>query len=295
MKRSIIILLILFITSCTVVKSTKYEITFNVNGGSNIDAQFVVENGLIVEPDTPIKDNYVFLYWYATHYMEPYDFAKKTTKNLTLNAFWQDQASYDLHQTLLKNVDYDSMGFSQRFDESIAYTSWEHSIDGSIDPLFGKTIEYVKDARPDRYSEVDPFWAYFDEELYTIYERWNYSQNAWFFTDILRVDDTWKLQFFADGIEPYTTMSHRPGPFIDGIESNGYYSYVLNRVYNDKTANTKFKDAYFRLFYAIYHDNDFPYIVFFNDSYMFLINKIVHFDQSILFDLASNEDITFFK
>jgi len=363
----IVALLVLLITGCTVDEPQAYDVVFDVDGGSSVLPQSILENETIKKPSDPKKEEFIFMYWYTENSSEPFDFTIQITSDITLHAkwrevlhytisfetnggtaindvtakeetlldkpndpekddyvfvrwykdselntifdfesdmvtqditlyaLWQEQALYDLYQTLSQDIDYEAMGFYYSFDIPISYTPWDYSENGSIDPFLGETIAYEEPGRTGDYSQIAPFWSYFDETNYNIYTRWDVSRNAWYYVDLKLVDDKWQLLFFPDGYEPYLSISHRPGPYIEGIESNGYYSYVINMIYSDSKGQQKLKYTYFRIFYAIYHDDDFPYFVFFNDTYMYLINKSHHFDQSILFDLVASDDLTFFK
>lgn len=67
-----------------------YTITFNSNGGSNIEA-LSIQNGEKVESlEVPTKDNYNFKGWFIDEaYKERFDFQKAITNDLTLYAKWE--------------------------------------------------------------------------------------------------------------------------------------------------------------------------------------------------------------
>jgi len=63
---------------------TKYTVTFNTDGGSNVASQTVESGKLATKPADPTKDGYTFLGWY--HNGSKYDFSSKVTGNITLTA-----------------------------------------------------------------------------------------------------------------------------------------------------------------------------------------------------------------
>lgn len=70
-------------------KNVKYEIKFNTNGGTIIETQKVKKGNTVTKPTNPTKDGYIFDDWYLND--EKYDFSKKVTKNLVLEAKWTKQ------------------------------------------------------------------------------------------------------------------------------------------------------------------------------------------------------------
>lgn len=65
---------------------TLYTVTFDSNGGSEVDAQEVVENETATEPAEPTRDNYTFGGWKLGN--ELYNFSTPVTGNITLVADW---------------------------------------------------------------------------------------------------------------------------------------------------------------------------------------------------------------
>lgn len=58
-----------------------FIVRFNTNGGSSISPQYVQENSYTERPADPSKRGYTFVDW-------DYDFSKKVTSSLTINASW---------------------------------------------------------------------------------------------------------------------------------------------------------------------------------------------------------------
>ena len=69
---------------------SEYIVTFNTQGGSNIDALKVVEGQKVTKPQDPTKENYIFSGWYKVAACTTvWDFDKETImSNVTLYAKW---------------------------------------------------------------------------------------------------------------------------------------------------------------------------------------------------------------
>lgn len=65
-----------------------YQITFNTNGGSNINTKYVEEGSFVSKPFDPKKENAIFDGWYLND--ELYDFEKPISDNITLVARWKN-------------------------------------------------------------------------------------------------------------------------------------------------------------------------------------------------------------
>lgn len=88
----------IFLSSC---KKESYTITFDTNGGSNVENQIVEEGKFVTKPVDPIKDGYNFSGWYVSNEFidsNIYSFVKKVNQNITLYAKWNPlvyQIKYD--------------------------------------------------------------------------------------------------------------------------------------------------------------------------------------------------------
>ena len=79
-----------------------YTVTFDSNGGTNIDSVVVKENDVIIEPSSPEKEGYTFEYWVLDG--KQYDFNTKVTSEITLIAKWQEvEEEQDDNQTTDQN------------------------------------------------------------------------------------------------------------------------------------------------------------------------------------------------
>jgi len=74
-----------------------YTVTFNSNGGTEIDKIKVYHGEKIPTPDNPVKTGYNFLGWYTDNntFYEKFDFKNtEVTKNITLYAAWEEHIYY---------------------------------------------------------------------------------------------------------------------------------------------------------------------------------------------------------
>lgn len=75
-------------------ESGPYSITFDSAGGSTVPEQIVEENQIVVEPEDPERDGYIFLGW-LTDEDEYFEFDEVVNKNLTLTADWVKESEID--------------------------------------------------------------------------------------------------------------------------------------------------------------------------------------------------------
>lgn len=84
--KSIFLLLLLFLTGCSVGKAT---VQFNVNGATPIEDITVQIGNTITEPEAPSMTGYSFAGWYSdSSFNVPYDFSDEVSGDLTLHAKW---------------------------------------------------------------------------------------------------------------------------------------------------------------------------------------------------------------
>ena len=63
-----------------------FEVTFNTDGGSEVETQYVTEYETVTEPDDPVKEGYVFGGWYYNG--DLFDFDAYITSDIELYATW---------------------------------------------------------------------------------------------------------------------------------------------------------------------------------------------------------------
>ena len=72
--------------------TTRYNVSFDTNGGSKLASQRVKRNSVITEPAAPAKEGFDFAGWYADKELKTkYDFSAKVTKSITLYAAWTEK------------------------------------------------------------------------------------------------------------------------------------------------------------------------------------------------------------
>lgn len=82
-----------------VVESQRFTITFNSNGGSNVESQKVFPNEKVTKPGNPTKEpdgftTYDFDGWYTDEACsEEYNFESEVTKDITLYAKWNSKTA----------------------------------------------------------------------------------------------------------------------------------------------------------------------------------------------------------
>ncbi|MBQ9833791.1 MAG: InlB B-repeat-containing protein [Bacilli bacterium] len=87
-----------------------YTITFNSNGGSNVESQNVIENDKAYQPSNPTKAGYTFGGWYLGN--NKYNFNTSVTSNITLTAKWTKNQSNNKPTTCkYGSLEYDSKAY----------------------------------------------------------------------------------------------------------------------------------------------------------------------------------------
>ena len=107
---SIIILGALIICSMIVIgvvvaKNSTLDVVFNTDGGTSISKQILKKGEKISEPETPIKEGYVFNGWYQNENDEKaFDFNQEITEDTTLIAKWSKvNGEYSIGATNMEN------------------------------------------------------------------------------------------------------------------------------------------------------------------------------------------------
>ena len=71
---------------------TRYTVTFDTQGGSEINSIRVTRNGTVTKPEEPTKEGYIFEGWFTDEdCTNAYDFDKRVTENITLYAKWMKE------------------------------------------------------------------------------------------------------------------------------------------------------------------------------------------------------------
>ena len=85
------LVLVLAFTALTACAEQSYTVTFQSNGGTEIDTQLVEAGGVASEPKEPERDGFEFSGWYTQEELGEeylYDFTEPVTENITLYAGW---------------------------------------------------------------------------------------------------------------------------------------------------------------------------------------------------------------
>ncbi|MBE7024406.1 MAG: hypothetical protein E7412_08110 [Ruminococcaceae bacterium] len=76
------------------ISTTKHTISFDTNGGNDIQDVEVDDGGILAEPEEPTRRGYSFKGWYIDEELtEGYDFSLPVTQGFTLYAKWQKKQS----------------------------------------------------------------------------------------------------------------------------------------------------------------------------------------------------------
>lgn len=70
----------------------RYEVSFNSDGGSDVETQLIISGYTAYIPYVPTKDNYVFYRW--TYEGEQYDFSTPIVKDIELKAEWVSSVNH---------------------------------------------------------------------------------------------------------------------------------------------------------------------------------------------------------
>ena len=77
-----------------------FVVTFNSDGGTEVEKQTIASGGKVIKPDDPIKSDYIFGGWMLDD--KEYDFSKEVTSDITLIANWK--GIFDVVVTLEGNT-----------------------------------------------------------------------------------------------------------------------------------------------------------------------------------------------
>jgi len=85
-----------------------FRVSFNLNGGSAVESQVVLENGLVAAPTNPTKENAIFAGWFKDSACTiPWNFNEdKVTADTVIFAKWIEESSITVPATTLDNDGY---------------------------------------------------------------------------------------------------------------------------------------------------------------------------------------------
>ncbi|MCD8232332.1 MAG: InlB B-repeat-containing protein [Clostridiales bacterium] len=103
---------------------TYYTVTFESNGGTEVEAQMVAEGETATEPEEPTMDGYTFNDWCVDEeLLTVYDFSAEVTADITLYASW-NQEEVDLEE------DSDDDGMPDAIEEALGLSTETDDTDG---------------------------------------------------------------------------------------------------------------------------------------------------------------------
>ncbi len=93
----LVLLSLVLVVSCDDNSKKVYTVTFDSNGGSDVDpvAVTVKNREKVTEPTAPTKSGYVFKYWAREDSEEKFDFGTAITTDITLTALWRKPTTGD--------------------------------------------------------------------------------------------------------------------------------------------------------------------------------------------------------
>ena len=147
-------------------------VTFDSQGGSDVEAQTDEYGFYAAKPDDPVRENYTFQGWFtaADDTGSPYDWNKPVTADITLYAHWtQDTISYTVHyyrENTTEIVLEDKVVSDPTFTEGQTITENAPDVAGLVPDEASKTITLSFDE--DNNTIIFYYSAIPDELTYTV-------------------------------------------------------------------------------------------------------------------------------
>jgi uncharacterized repeat protein (TIGR02543 family) len=150
------------------LQTKTFTVTFNSNGGSNVNPQIVTENSVVTVPSLPTKTGYdcIFEGWFDENLTTPFVFTTPITVDITLYAKWRP---YELGETGPgggKIFFRDEAGFTLLIPREPGEVP---SSTGAFTYAVNKSTAFYLEAASadmdiafklmDRYSETDYYWC----------------------------------------------------------------------------------------------------------------------------------------
>jgi uncharacterized repeat protein (TIGR02543 family) len=101
------------VTDKTTASESNHIISFNTNGGNQLDEIEIANGEYLQEPDAPIRDGYKFLGWFIDSSLStPVQWSLEISSNITLYAGWNEEVPYgDYLSALLLGVTTDPYSY----------------------------------------------------------------------------------------------------------------------------------------------------------------------------------------
>ena len=110
-----------------------YTVTFNTNGGSDVDSQTVAHGGKVTKPEAPTKTGYTFAGWYSNAELTtPWDFDTDTvSEDMNLYAKWNiNQYTVTFNTNGGSDVDSLSVDYGEKVEKPADSTREGYTFDG---------------------------------------------------------------------------------------------------------------------------------------------------------------------
>lgn len=212
---------------------------------------------------------------------------KKLFISILIVLFLSACTSMKPDDTFNKNeIDYEKLGFSIDFESEYELFDYWKRKDGVKNFLRDVTptllIEnYTDPSSYENFELITQYKEYFIDSIYNKYYWSGLSLDYHYSVGIQKIDNEYRFKFYTIGVYPWTAISLLEYPVVDIIESNSKFSYVINYLYLQNDFN-QVQEKFIDLFYVIYHDDLFPYRVYFDSKYIFLMSKDEDFDQTYI-------------
>ena len=122
---------------------SKYQVTFDTDGGSTISSQRVEYGKSATKPQDPTKDGFIFAGWYNDGLTEEYDFAAPITGVTTIYAKWEVVISSN---TILSNsVDTDITQNQYKLTKDLDFTTTPFSLNGALGSHTSGAVQFAAD------------------------------------------------------------------------------------------------------------------------------------------------------
>lgn len=230
-------------------------VSFDTDGGSNIDSVVIKIGETIKEPDIPTKDGYTFKGWYIKE--EEFSFSKPITEEITLKAKWEENkeeketpsTNTNSHNSPNKNSTNNNTPATNKINlnNNISVTEY-HISSGTINCFYYMFVTNLQEVFPtaeiskinNNPSEVD-FWHTSDRQDYEVSTE---EINEYLASGALKINTSAENNFknilnkYKNGNYKgianvsYTESNHRFTFTYDYISFNG-----LNVSSNGETAN----------------------------------------------------------
>ncbi len=134
-----------------------YSVTFNTNGGSEVEKQTIKEGEVANEPEKPTKEGFSFDGWYTDEDLtEKFDFVTVITSDITLYAGWEEKSEaeqyFEKNSQLIDIVNVeeseDVMSESEvkSFLEDRGFGDYQINYSYSLDGEFGDKTEISEES-----------------------------------------------------------------------------------------------------------------------------------------------------